>query len=173
LIFHLLHQPIWQKLLLNQKKQVHVVHDHNGFNSQINQVVRRNPTLHVETKLGAERLAAPEPMLHMSNSNTSNGYNLGSFGTKAEIVEPHMVLHSKRPISVVTEQPAHIGYRNEQKTLTTLNRATGKMEQHHSTHKTPIFGKIQNVDTVWNHQRRDYDFNTQRWGGIETTTETE
>ena len=56
-----------------------------------------------------------------------------------------MVVHSKRPISVITEQPAHIGYRDEQSTLTTLNRATGKMEQHHSTHKTPIFGKIQRV----------------------------
>lgn len=70
----------------NLKKQVHVVHDQNKFHSSINQVVRRNPTLHVETKLGAERLAAPEPMLHMSNSNTSNGYNLGTFGRKAEIV---------------------------------------------------------------------------------------
>ena len=69
-----------------------------------------------------------------------------------------------------------------------MNRATGKMEQHTGTHKTPIFGKIQNVfiyldffnffslpqvDTVYNHQKRDYDFETKRWGNTETTTETQ
>ena len=75
-----------KKKITKSKKQVHVVNDHNGFHSEINQVIRRNPTLTVETKLGAERLAQPEQMLHMSNSNTSNGYNLGSFGKAAEIV---------------------------------------------------------------------------------------
>ena len=140
-----LKNKVHKKKISKSKKQVNMVHDQNHFHSTINQVVRRNPTLVVETKLGAERLAQPEAMLHMSNSNTSNGYNLGSFGKSAEMVEPHMVLHSKRPISVITEQPAHIGYRNEQKTLTTLNRATGKMEQHHNVHKTPIFGNIQKV----------------------------
>lgn len=68
------------------KKHVNVVHDANGFHSEINQVVRRNPTLTVETRLGAERLPRPDTVLRMSNSNTSNGENLGSFGPKAEIV---------------------------------------------------------------------------------------
>ena len=168
-----LKNKVHKKKITKSKKQVNLVHDQNHFHSSINQVVRRNPTLTVETKLGAERLAQPEAMLHMSNSNTSNGYNLGSFGQRAELVEPHMVVHSKRPISVITEQPAHIGYRNEQKTLTTLNRATGKMEQHTGTHKTPIFGNIQKVDTVYNHHKRDYDLETKRWGNVESKTETE
>jgi len=47
------------------------------------------------------------------------------------------------------------------------------MEQHASTHKTPIYGKVQNVETVYNHHKRDYDLNTQRWGNIESTTETQ
>ena len=67
------------------KKQAHLVQDHNGFHSSINQVVRRNPLITVDTKLGAERLAQPESTIHMSNSNTSNGYNLGSFGKTAEL----------------------------------------------------------------------------------------
>lgn len=57
-----------------------------------------------------------------------------------------MVLNHKRPITVITEQPAHLGYRNEHKTFTTLNRANGKMEQHHRTQRTPIFGTVQNVN---------------------------
>ena len=77
---------VHKKKISKSKKQVNLVHDHNGFHSSINQVVRRNPTLTVETKLGAERLAQPEAMLHMSNSNTSNGLNLGSFGRSAELV---------------------------------------------------------------------------------------
>ena len=75
-----------KKKNLKSKKQVHLVHDHNGFHSEINQIVRRNPLLTVETKLGSERLALPEQHIHMSNSNTSNGYNLGSFGRTAEVV---------------------------------------------------------------------------------------
>jgi hypothetical protein len=75
-----------KKKLTKSKKQVHIVNDQNGFNSQINQVIRRNPTITVETKLGSESLALPEQIIHMSNSNTSNGYNLGSFGKTAELV---------------------------------------------------------------------------------------
>lgn len=81
-----LNNKLHKKKISKSKKQVHVVQDHNGFHSEINLVIRRNPTLTVETKLGAERLALPEQNIHMSNSNTSNGYNLGSFGKTAEIV---------------------------------------------------------------------------------------
>ena len=81
-----LKNKVHKKKITKSKKQVNLVHDQNHFHSSINQVVRRNPTLTVETKLGAERLAQPEAMLHMSNSNTSNGYNLGSFGQRAELV---------------------------------------------------------------------------------------
>lgn len=59
--------------------------------------------------------------------------------------EPHIVMHSKSPITVVSETPAHIGWRNEQKTLTTLNSSTGKVEQHTSTDKVPIYGNVQEV----------------------------
>ena len=66
--------------------QLHLVQDHNGFKSSLNQVTRRNPTVTVSTKIGSEKLAAPGTILHMGNSNTSNGPNIGSFGPSAEIV---------------------------------------------------------------------------------------
>jgi len=75
-----------KKKNLKSKKQVHIVHDQKGFHSELNQVIRRNPTLNVETRLGSERLGLPEQNIQMSNSNTSNGYNFGSFGKTAELV---------------------------------------------------------------------------------------
>ncbi len=54
-------------------------------------------------------------------------------------------MHSKSPISVVSETPAQIGWRNEQKSLTTLNSSTGKVEQHTTTNKVPIYGNVQQV----------------------------
>ena len=67
-------------------KQLHLVKDHNNFHSTLNQVTRRNPTVTVSTKIGSEKLAAPSTILHMGNSNTSNGPNIGTFGPSAEIV---------------------------------------------------------------------------------------
>jgi hypothetical protein len=67
-------------------KQLHLVQNHNGFKSSLNQVTRRNPTVSVSTKIGSEKLAAPATILHMGSSNTSNGPNIGSFGPSAEIV---------------------------------------------------------------------------------------
>ena len=57
-------------------------------------------------------------------------------------------MHSKSPISVVSETPAHLGWRNEQKTLTTLNSSTGKVEQHTLTNKVPIYGNVQHVKSI-------------------------
>ena len=54
-------------------------------------------------------------------------------------------MHSKSPISVVTETPAHIGWRNESKSLTTLNSTTGKVEQHTLNNQVPIYGNVQQV----------------------------
>jgi outer membrane phospholipase A len=69
-----------------KSKQLHLVKDHNGFKSSLNQVTRRNPTVTVSTKIGSEKLAAPPTIIHMGNSNTSNGPNIGTFGPSAEIV---------------------------------------------------------------------------------------
>ncbi len=68
------------------KKQVHLIKDENGFKSNLNHVVRRNPTVTTVTKMGAHRLEAPSNFIHASNSNTSNGPNVGFFGRAAETV---------------------------------------------------------------------------------------
>ena len=146
-----------------KSKQLHLVKDHNGFKSSLNQVTRRSPTVTVSTKIGSEKLGAPPTILHMGNSNTSNGPNIGTFGPSAEIVGmkfifflifflilffligPHMVMHSKGSFTTLSEEPAHIGWRNDKKVLTTLNRATGKMEQHQTTNRSPIYGTVQRV----------------------------
>ena len=57
-------------------------------------------------------------------------------------------MHSKSPISVVTETPAQIGWRNEQNSLTTLNSSSGKVEQHTLTNKIPIYGNVQEVNLI-------------------------
>ena len=69
-----------------EKKQVHLVSDQNGFHSTLNHVVRRDPTVTTVTKFGANRLEAPSTMIHSSNSNTSNGPNVGFLGRSAELV---------------------------------------------------------------------------------------
>lgn len=68
------------------KKQVHIVHDQNGFQSHLDHVVRRDPSVTVVTKMGAERLEAPSNIIYSSNSNTSNGPNVGFLGRTAELV---------------------------------------------------------------------------------------
>ena len=74
-----------------KSKQVRLVQDHSKFKSGINQVTRRDPTVTVTTKIGAEKLAAPPTILHMHNSNTSNGPNIGTFGPSAEIVGKNFI----------------------------------------------------------------------------------
>lgn len=69
-----------------EQKQVHLVSDQNGFQSSLNHVVRRNPSVTTVTKMGANRLEAPSNFIHSSNSNTSNGPNVGFLGKAAETV---------------------------------------------------------------------------------------
>lgn len=67
-------------------KQVQLVKDMNGFNSDIQQVVRRAPSVTTVTKLGNYRLTPPSDNIYMSNSNTSNLPNVGFLGHTAELV---------------------------------------------------------------------------------------
>lgn len=68
------------------RKQVRLIQDRNGFNSNIANVVRRNPSVTTVTNLGAHRLSPPSNFIHSTNSNTSTGANLGWFGKTAELV---------------------------------------------------------------------------------------
>jgi len=74
------------KKLKNHKKQVHLVADQNGFQSNFNHVIRRDPTVSVVTRLGEQRLEAPSNFIYTSNSNSNNGPNIGFLGRTAELV---------------------------------------------------------------------------------------
>lgn len=67
-------------------KQVNLVRDMNGFNSDIGTVFRRDPTVNTVTKLGNYRLQPVSNTIYSSNSNTSTLPNVGYLGQKAEIV---------------------------------------------------------------------------------------
>lgn len=85
------------------------------------------------------------------------------------MIGPHIVYRSKNPISVVKDTPAHIGYRNEEKTLTSLNTETGKVESHTMNEKVPIYGNIQEVKTVYRTDERSYDLGEKKNGATQTT----
>jgi len=153
----------------HKSHEVQLVTDKNGFGSRIEHVVRRTPSVNTVNRLGAGRLQPESRVIYSSNSNTSNGPNIGWFGRKAEIVQPHIVMHHNSPISVVHETPAHVGWRNERKTVTSLNTETGKVEQSTIDNRVPIIGNLEQVKTVYKHDTRSYDLHHKRFGPIRTT----
>ncbi len=126
-------------------KQLNLVSDYNGFQGELNHVVRRSPSLTSVTSFGESRLEPPATHNYFSNSNTSNLPNVGNLGHTAELVWPQVVMHHKEPISTVIETPSHVGYRNEKKTLTSYNVDTGKAEHHEINEKIPIYGNVDQV----------------------------
>lgn len=77
-------------------------------------------------------------------------------------------MHSKNPISVVKETPMHVGWRNDKRTITSLNTETGQAEAHVINNRTPIYGNVEEVQTVYKNDVRSYDLNQKRFGPIRT-----
>ena len=152
----------------HHKKQVHIVQDTSGFAADLHTVVRRNPSVTAMTRMGSHRLSMPSSSNYFSNSNTSTLPNVGFLGHTAEIVNPHIVVHSKSPISVVKETPAQVGWRNEQKTITSLNLQTGQPESNTLNNRVPIYGNIEEVKTVYRNDGRSYDIYRKQFGPIRT-----
>ena len=73
-------------------------------------------------------------------------------------------MHSKSPITTIKETPAHVGWRNEQQTLSTLNLDSGKTEHQTRTNKIPIYGNIEEVKTVYKNDVKSYDIQQKRFG---------
>ena len=72
--------------LRHHHKQVNLVRDMNGFNSDIGTVFRRDPSVTTVTKLGNYRLQPVSNTVSVSNSNTSTLANVGYLGKTAELV---------------------------------------------------------------------------------------
>lgn len=60
-------------------------------------------------------------------------------------LDPSIYFHAKGGISVIKETPAHVGYRHETDYITSVNKSTGKVEQHVLNRRIPITGTIQEV----------------------------
>jgi hypothetical protein len=75
-------------------------------------------------------------------------------------------VHSKSPISVVKETPAQVGWRNEQKSITSLNLESGRPEHHTLNERVPIYGNIEEVKTVYKNDVRSYDLAQRQFGPI-------
>jgi len=96
----------------------------------LHHVIRRNPTYTRESsRLETPVYAKPSDTMEFSNTNDNNGYNVPNpeYGTAAELANPAIYVHSKGKLSVIQEQPAHVGWREEKKVITTLNKNTSKI----------------------------------------------
>ena len=143
-------------------RQVVITKDNVGFQAELTNIVARNPTISVIHRLDS----VPSPQkesntIEISNSNTSTLPNVGSLGKTAEIVYPHVDFVSKTPISVVSSAPAQIGERTENTLITSVNKATGKTEQHEITKVSPIIGTVNSIDTVYKNDKVSYDTMTK------------
>lgn len=145
----------------------HLVID-NSSGPSLTQVVRRAPTVNYsETSFPASRTTTDNSNVSFSNSNSNNAG--GDIGKTAFIVGPSIMLHGHGTVSAVKETPAHVGIRTEKTTITSLNKQTGKVEEHVVDSKVPIVGMVQEVKTLKTHTTRKYDINTNSLGPISTS----
>ena len=146
----------------NNLRQVVITKDNAGFQAELSNIVTRNPTISVTHHLDAVPTPQKESnTIEISNSNTSTLPNVGSLGKTAEIIYPHVDFVSKTPISVVSSAPAQIGTRTENTLITSVNKATGKTEQHEITKESPIMGTVNSIDTVYKNDKISYDTMTK------------
>jgi len=153
----------------HKNSQVNLIKDASNFGSDINVVVRKNPTVFTDNRYGLNRLEPLRTFNNFGNSNTSNLPNVGGYGKTAEIVNPTILFHSSSPVTMVKTQPAHLGYRNEKTTVTSFNKATGKTETHDIIQKTPIYGEIESIKTGKADTVKQYDLQYRRFRAPKTT----
>jgi hypothetical protein len=72
-------------------------------------------------------------------------------------------------MSVIKETPAHVGWRNEKQTVTSLNKQTGRVEQHVINTKVPLVGMVQEVKPLKVIRTRKYDIATHTLGPMSTS----
>jgi len=95
-------------------------------------------------------------------------YNL--FNTKYYFSkDPSVILHSTGSISAIKETPAHVGWRDEKKIVTSLNKHSGKVEQHEIKSRTPLIGMVQEVKNLKVNHSRKYDISNNSLGPISTS----
>jgi len=146
----------------SKSKQVTLVTDRSGFGTELGTVIRRSPSVFVGNNFGHALVPPPQKDTWFMNSNTSNGPNVGSLGHSPEIVNNRIIMHDRSPVTVVKETPAHLGYRNEKKTITSMNKTNGRVESHDIHEKIPIYGNVESIRTVQQDNVKAYDMDFRR-----------
>lgn len=98
-------------------------------NPTLHHVIERTPTVTAITSKSPIPHSPPAPTyMSFGNNNDNNGPDptAANYGKAPEIVGPAIYVHSKGKLAVVQETPAHVGNRHETKTITSLNKETGK-----------------------------------------------
>lgn len=105
----------------------HIVID-NTSNPTLHHVIRRNPEVTVNERMSTlPPREGPSQVMNFGNTSDNNGVSLSvDYGKSPEIAGPAIYVHNKGKQSVITETPAHVGWRTETKTITSLNKETGK-----------------------------------------------
>ena len=78
------------------------------------------------------------------------------------------MFHNTETINAVKETPAQIGWRHEKKTITSVNKKTGKTEQHVLNSKVAVNGVVQEVKPLKAHHTQKYDLTTNTLGAVNT-----
>jgi len=150
-------------------KRKHIVIDRSSTGAEVSHVVRRNPTISSTHTYGLPTQAGASSSVSFGSNNDDNGSNLGGFGKSAAIAGPAIYFHSPGSISVIKETPAHVGYRHESNYITSVNKASGKVEQHVINRKIPITGVIQEVKSIKTDTSRRFDLGNNQFGPISTS----
>ena len=100
----------------------HIVID-NTSNPSLHHVIRRNAEVTVNERMSAlPPREGPSPIMNFGNTSDNNGVNLNlDYGKSPEIAGPAIYVHSRGKQSVITETPAHVGWRTETKTITYMS----------------------------------------------------
>jgi hypothetical protein len=92
------------------EKQINQVVDTRGlFNTQLDTVVNRNPTVTSLNRGGNFRLGPFQQTVDFENSNTSNLPNVGYLGTTAEIVGNFFIKFKSRPSCCHQQKYSNLG----------------------------------------------------------------
>ena len=127
----------------NLREKVQVV-DNGSSGINLSTVVRRTPKIVTNEH---QTHSPHSSSMSFSNSNTNTGGG-SAWGKSATIVGPKIVLKGTSTVSAIKETPAHVGWNRSTKTVTSLNKQTGRVEQHKIDSKTPIMGQIQEVKNL-------------------------
>jgi len=98
-------------------KQINQVIDSRGlFNTQLNTVINRNPSVSTLNRGGNFRLGPFQQTVEFENSNTSNLPNVGYLGTPVEIVGKFFIKFKYRPSCCHQQKYSNLGCKGHSST---------------------------------------------------------